>query len=85
MSSSDNAAIRRINALLDEKSFVEIGGCVTARSTDYNADAKKEASDGVVTGYGTIDGNLVFVYSQDPGVLGGTIGEMHGKKIVKIY
>ena len=85
MSGTDNAAIRRISALLDENSFVEIGGSVTARSTDYNVDAKKEASDGVVTGYGTIGGDLVYVYSQDPAVLGGTIGEMHGKKILKIY
>ena len=77
-------ALKRLDLLLDPNSFIEIGGSVTARSTDYNRDAKKEASDGVVCGYGTIDGNLVYVYSQDPDVLKGTLGEMHGKKIVGI-
>ena len=78
-----NSAGRRITALLDEGSFVEIGGAVTARSTNFNLQEKETPSDGVVTGYGTIDGNLVYVYSQDPSVLNGTIGEMHAKKIVK--
>ena len=80
-----NTALNRIEKLLDPNSFVEIGGSVTARSTDYNGTAKKEASDGVVCGYGTIDGNLVYVYGQDPGVLGGTLGEMHGRKIINVY
>ena len=80
-----NSAGRRITALLDEGSFVEIGGAVTARSTNFNLQEKETPSDGVVTGYGTIDGNLVYVYSQDPSVLNGTIGEMHAKKIVKMY
>lgn len=75
----------RIEALLDAKSFVEIGAAVTARNTDFNLSEKKAPSDGVVTGYGMIDGNPVYVYSQDPAVLNGTVGEMHASKIVRIY
>lgn len=75
----------RIESLLDENSFVEIGGLVTARSTDFNLNSKKAPSDGVKTGYGLINGNPVYVYSQDASVLNGSMGEMHGKKIVKIY
>lgn len=71
--------------LLDEGSFVEIGGAVTARSTDFNLQAKDTPADGVITGYGVIDGNLVYVYSQDATVLQGAIGEMHAKKIANIY
>ena len=56
---------KRIEALLDENSFVEIGALVTARSTDFNLQQKETPSDGVITGYGVIDGNLVYVYSQD--------------------
>ena len=80
-----NSAGRRIATLLDEGSFVEIGGAVTARSTDFNLQEKETPSDGVITGYGVIDGNLVYVYSQDAGVLNGAIGEMHAKKIANIY
>lgn len=79
------SASKRINALLDDNSFVEIGGYVTARNTDFNMQQKETPADGVITGYGVIDGNLVYVYSQDASVLGGAIGEMHAKKIVKIY
>lgn len=82
---AQSLACKRIKSLLDENSFVEIGGCVTARSTDFNMQQKETPGDGVVTGYGVIDGNLVYVYSQDVSVLNGTIGEMHAKKIVKIY
>ncbi|MCR5743528.1 MAG: carboxyl transferase [Lachnospiraceae bacterium] len=82
---AQTSAGRRIESLLDDGSFVEIGGCVTARSTDFNMSAKKLPADGVITGYGTIDGNLVYVYSQDASVLGGTMGEMHAKKISNIY
>ncbi len=85
MSGTQNAAGRRIASLLDANSFVEIGAQVTARSTDFNLDAMKAPSDGVITGYGTIDGNLVYIYSQDVSVLNGTIGEMHAKKITQIY
>jgi acetyl-CoA carboxylase carboxyltransferase component len=75
----------RIESLLDEKSFVEIGAKVTARSTDFDLKQNDTPSDGVVTGYGTIDGNRVYVYAQNPAVLGGTIGEMHAKKIANLY
>ena len=80
-----NSAGRRIATLLDEGSFVEIGGAVTARSTDFNLQEKETPADGVITGYGVIDGNLVYVYSQDAAVLNGAIGEMHAKKIANIY
>ena len=80
-----NSASRRIATLLDEGSFVEIGGAVTARSTTFNLQEKAAPSDGVITGYGVIDGNLVYVYSQDADVLGGALGEMHAKKIARIY
>ena len=82
---AQSLASTRINSLLDENSFVEIGGCVTARSTDFNIQQTETPSDGVITGYGVIDGNLVYVYSQDASVLGGTIGEMHAKKITGLY
>ncbi|MDD6428505.1 MAG: carboxyl transferase domain-containing protein [Lachnospiraceae bacterium] len=78
-------AASRIQGLVDENSFVEIGASVTARSTDFNTGAEETPSDGVVTGHGTIDGNLVFVFAQEPSVLGGSIGEMHAKKILRIY
>ena len=83
--SSSSKARQRITALLDESSFVEIGAKVTARATDFNLKPEQTPSDGVVTGYGVIDGNLVYVYSQDASVLGGSIGEMHAKKIAAIY
>ena len=83
--SSTSQASQRINALLDENSFVEIGAMVTARSTDFGLKQSETPSDGVVTGYGVIDGNLVYVYSQDASVLGGSVGEMHAKKIARIY
>lgn len=79
------SASDRINALLDDASFVEIGAYVKARNTDFNIQDKDTPKDGVITGYGVIDGNLVYVYSQDAKVLGGSVGEMHAKKIAKIY
>ncbi|MCF0146576.1 MAG: carboxyl transferase [Eubacterium sp.] len=75
----------RIAALLDANSFVEIGATVTSRTTDFNMDAKKVPSDGVITGYGLIHSRPVYVYSQDSTVLGGSLGEMHAKKILKMY
>ncbi len=81
---ADNARLR-IESLLDAGSFVEVGSLVTARNTDFNMAEKKAPSDGVITGYGVIDGNLVYVYSQDASILSGTIGEMHAKKIVNLY
>ena len=62
---TQSLASTRINSLLDANSFVEIGGSVTARSTDFNLTANDTPSDGVITGYGVIDGSLVYVYSQD--------------------
>ena len=85
MSNTTTLAVQRIQALLDENSFMEIGSAVTARSTDFNLTAEKAPSDGVVIGHGLIDGNLVFVYSQDSSVLNGTIGEMHARKIAHVY
>ena len=84
-SNNENLAIQRIAKLVDENSFMEIGSLVTARSTDFNLTAAKTPSDGVVIGHGLIDGNLVFIYSQDASVLNGTIGEMHAKKIASVY
>lgn len=82
---TENAASQRIASLLDAGSFVEIGGGVTARATDFNMQKTETPGDGVITGYGVIDGNLVYVYSQDASVLGGSIGEMHAKKIAALY
>ena len=82
---AENFAGKRITALLDEGSFVEIGREITARTTDFNVQAKDTPADGVITGYGVIDGNLVYVYSQDVEVMNGSIGEMHAKKIAHIY
>ncbi len=81
MTSSLTTAYGRINALLDAGSFVEIGAHVAA---GYCA-AGEVNGDGVVTGYGTIDGALVYVYAQDPSYLGGSIGQMHARKISRIY
>ena len=78
-------AMQRITKLVDENSFMEIGSLVTARSTDFNLASTKTPSDGVITGYGLVDGSVVFVYSQDASVLNGTIGEMHAKKIANVY
>lgn len=83
--STDTLARQRICSLLDDKSFMEIGSLITARSTDFNLAQTATPSDGVITGYGLIDGNLVYVYSQDAAVLNGTIGEMHSKKITALY
>ena len=79
------SALERINTLLDDNSFVEIGGLVKARSTDFELAKRNTPADGVITGYGTINSKLVYVYSQDVSVLGGSVGEMHAKKIVRIY
>ena len=83
--SAQTSASSRIAALLDENSFVEVGAYITARSTDFNMTEQETPADGVVTGYGTIGGCLVYVYSQDASVLGGSMGEMHAKKICNIY
>ena len=83
--SSFSKARQRIFTLLDDNSFVEIGAKIKARATSFNQDPVKMASDGVITGYGLIDGALVYVYSQDASVLGGSIGEMHAGKITALY
>lgn len=76
-------ARERLNLLFDEGSFVEIDPFVEARGVDFDMQNKKVAGDGVVTGYGTVDGRLIFVSSQDFTVIGGSLGEMHAKKITK--
>ncbi len=83
--SNSSKASQRIAALLDDNSFVEIGAMVTARATDFNMKPTETPSDGVVTGYGVIEGNLVYVYSQDAAVMNGSVGEMHAKKIANLY
>jgi len=75
----------RINALVDANSFVEIGALVTKRSTDFNMQEKSVPGDGVITGYGLVDGSVVYVYSQDATAMGGSIGEMHARKICNMY
>lgn len=86
MSNSSKLSARdRIATLLDDNSFVEIGALVTKRNTDFNLQTIDAPSDGVITGYGVINGAPVYVYSQDAAVLSGTIGEMHAKKIANIY
>lgn len=82
---TQTSASKRIDALLDENSFVEIGRLISARATDFNMTEQETPADGVLTGYGTIEGNLVYVYSQDAAVLGGSVGEMHAKKIAALY
>ncbi len=74
-------ARERIALLLDEGSFVELGTFVESRCTDFGMDKKRVPGDGVVTGYGMVNGRLVFVYAQDFTVLGGSLGEMHAAKI----
>ncbi len=83
--STTSKASQRINALLDDNSFVEIGALVTARATDFNMKPDETPSDGCVTGYGVIGGKPVYVYSQDVSVMNGTVGEMHAKKIAGLY
>jgi acetyl-CoA carboxylase carboxyltransferase component len=77
-------ARERIDLLLDEGSFEEFDMFVTHRCTDFGIENEKYMSDGVVTGYGTIDGRLVYVFSQDFTVFGGSLSEMYAKKICKV-
>ncbi|MFZ6053158.1 acyl-CoA carboxylase subunit beta [Halocola ammonii] len=77
-------ARERIHFLLDEGSFEEIGMLVTHRSVNFGLDKQKILGDGVVTGYGTIHGRLVYVFSQDFTVLGGSLAEAHAEKICKV-
>ncbi|MGN6637956.1 MAG: acyl-CoA carboxylase subunit beta, partial [Mucilaginibacter sp.] len=77
-------ARERLHFLLEEGSFQEIGMLVTHRSTDFGMEKEKYPGDGVVTGYGTISGRLVYVFSQDFTVFGGSLSETHAEKICKI-
>ena len=77
-------ARERVDLLLDEGSFQEIGQLVSHRSSNFGLDKQKFPGDGVVTGYGTIDGRLVYVFSQDFTVLGGSLAEAHAQKICRI-
>lgn len=82
--SGKSTARERINMLLDEGSFVEIDTFVSTRATNFGMQEKKVAGDGVVTGYGTVNGRLVFIYAQDFTVLGGSLGQQHAAKICKV-
>ena len=77
-------ARERLHFLLDENSFEEIGMLVTHRSVDFGMEKEKYPGDGVVTGYGTINSRLVYVFSQDFTVFGGSLSETHAEKICKI-
>lgn len=77
-------ARERLKKLLDPGSFIELDAFVLHHCKDFGMEKRRTLGDGVVTGYGTIDGRLVFVYSQDFTFLGGSLGEMHAKKICKI-
>jgi len=78
------SARERIDLLLDEGSFVEMDRFVTHRSTDFGLEDRRILGDGVVTGYGAIHGRLVYVFSQDFTVFGGSLSEAHAEKIVKL-
>ena len=77
-------ARERLHFLMDEGSFQEIGMLVAHRSTDFGMEKEKYPGDGVVTGYGTINGRLVYVFSQDFTVFGGSLSETHAEKICKV-
>ena len=77
-------ARERLNLLFDEGSFVEMDVFVSHRCHNFDMPKVKAPGDGVVTGYGTVDGRLVFAYAQDFTVLGGSLGEYHAEKIVKM-
>jgi propionyl-CoA carboxylase beta chain len=78
------SARERLDLLLDEGSFVEFDRFVTHRSTDFGLDSQRVYGDGVVTGYGRIEGRLVYVFSQDFTVFGGSLSEAHAEKICKV-
>jgi propionyl-CoA carboxylase beta chain len=78
------SARERVDILLDAGSFEEIGMFVEHRSTDFGLDKEVYLGDGVVTGYGTIHGRPVYVFSQDFTVFGGSLSETHAEKILKI-
>src|SRR5690606_28990200 len=73
-----------LNLLFDEGSFVEIDAFVEHRCTNFGMENTKAPGEGVVTGYGTVNGRLVYAYAQDFTVIGGSLGEMHAAKICKV-
>ena len=73
-------ARERIHFLMDEGTFEEIGMFVTHRSTDFGMETEKYLGDGVVTGYGNINGRLVYIFSQDFTIFGGSLSETHAKR-----
>lgn len=77
-------AKERINLLLDENSFTELDAFIESRFSGLDLDKKKFLGDSVITGFGKINGRTVYLYSQDFSKMGGSLGEMHGKKITKI-
>ena len=77
-------ARERVNYLMDEGSFEEIGMLVTHRTTDFGMEKEIIYGDGVITGYGTINGRLVYVFAQDFTVFGGSLSETHAEKICKV-
>lgn len=77
-------ARERVQLLLDEGSFEEIGMLTTHRSTNFGLDKQQFLGDGVITGYGTVNGRPIYVFSQDFTVFGGSLAEIHAKKIVRI-
>ncbi len=77
-------ARERINLLMDEGSFVELDAFVKHRCTEFDMKDTDAPAEGVVTGYGTVEGRLVYAYAQDFTVVGGSLGEMHAKKICKV-
>ena len=77
-------ARERIEMLLDPGTFMETDMFVTHRAAGFGMDQSRPLTDGVVTGWGKIDGRLVYVYAQDFTILGGSLGENHGKKIAKL-
>ena len=81
---SKKTARERIEALLDPGSFVELDAFAMHRSTNFGLDKKRIAGDGVITGYGTVEGRQVCIYSQDFSAFGGSLGEVHGQKITKV-
>ncbi len=77
-------ARERIDLLLDPGSFMEIGGFVQHRATGFGLEKTRPLGDGVITGWGKVDGRLVYVFAQDFTVLGGSLGEAHGRKIARL-
>jgi len=78
-------ARERLEKLLDPNTFIELNQFVTHHCVEFDMDKKKVFGDGVITGFGTIDGRPVAVFAQDFTFMGGSLGEMHAKKYVKLW